>query len=129
MPVCGCGTSDVAGTTDSRSCAENSRAQLGGSAVPTRTPAVEATMQGSTEPGGAFGPKRQANAALALAEQERASQARIDLAHAARDEATEGHMKERRKRREIHNKLMELQGNIRVVCRARPRRLATSMVE
>ena len=68
--VCGCGTSDDAGTTDSRSCAENTGAELDGSnSLDRTTPAVEATMQGSTEPGGAFGPKRQANAATALAQQ------------------------------------------------------------
>eukprot|EP01039_Chlorochromonas_danica_P008825 gene8825-9728_t len=44
----------------------------------------------------------------------------IAKAYAERDEHLANYTKERRMRKTIHNKLLELQGNIRVICRVRP---------
>eukprot|EP00903_Cladosiphon_okamuranus_P018576 g17099.t1 len=47
-------------------------------------------------------------------------EAEIEAAKVARDEANALYAKENRGRKAIHNKLMELQGNIRVLARVRP---------
>jgi kinesin family member C2/C3 len=44
----------------------------------------------------------------------------IEKAYAERDEHLSNYTKERILRKKIHNKLLELQGNIRVICRVRP---------
>ncbi|CAM9964001.1 unnamed protein product, partial [Discosporangium mesarthrocarpum] len=44
----------------------------------------------------------------------------VTQAHKSRDEAKELYAKENKARKAIHNKLMELQGNIRVLARVRP---------
>jgi kinesin family protein C2/C3 len=45
---------------------------------------------------------------------------KIDAALAERDEALALYTKEMKLRKSIHNKLLEIQGNIRVICRVRP---------
>lgn len=47
-------------------------------------------------------------------------EADIEAAKKARDEANALYAKENRGRKAIHNKLLELQGNIRVLARVRP---------
>jgi len=47
-------------------------------------------------------------------------QSLVDTADAAREEYLQLYTKESKARKAIHNKLMEIQGNIRVVCRVRP---------
>ena len=47
-------------------------------------------------------------------------QSQVDVAEAAREEYLQLYTKESKARKAIHNKLMEIQGNIRVVCRVRP---------
>lgn len=44
----------------------------------------------------------------------------VDRANAERDEHLANYTKERVMRKRIHNKLLEIQGNIRVICRIRP---------
>jgi kinesin family protein C2/C3 len=44
----------------------------------------------------------------------------VDLANKEKMEAVELYTQENRKRKAIHNKLLEMQGNIRVLCRVRP---------
>jgi len=44
----------------------------------------------------------------------------VDSAHAERDTHMENYTRERKLRKKLHNKLLDLQGNIRVVCRVRP---------
>lgn len=44
----------------------------------------------------------------------------VDQAFADRDEHLANYTKERLLRKKIHNKLLEIQGNIRVICRVRP---------
>lgn len=44
----------------------------------------------------------------------------VDKAYAERDEHLANYSKERLLRKKIHNKLLEIQGNIRVICRVRP---------
>jgi len=44
----------------------------------------------------------------------------IDTSDAARDEYLQLYTKESKMRKVIHNKLIEIQGNIRVICRVRP---------
>ena len=57
-------------------------------------------------------------AALAMLRQE--LQALINAANAERDEYLVLYTKENKMRKAVHNKLLELQGNIRVICRVRP---------
>ncbi len=47
-------------------------------------------------------------------------QALVTEANQARDEHLANYTKERVLRKRIHNKLLEIQGNIRVICRIRP---------
>mmetsp|Transcript_5197 Transcript_5197/g.7991 ORF Transcript_5197/g.7991 Transcript_5197/m.7991 type:complete len:924 (+) Transcript_5197:113-2884(+) len=47
-------------------------------------------------------------------------QSLVDSAYVARDEYLALYTKENKARKAIHNKLMEIQGNIRVICRVRP---------
>lgn len=47
-------------------------------------------------------------------------QALVTQANAERDEYMANYTKERQLRKKIHNKLLEIQGNIRVICRVRP---------
>lgn len=44
----------------------------------------------------------------------------VDQAYAERDEHLANYTKERKLRKKIHNRLLEIQGNIRVICRVRP---------
>jgi hypothetical protein len=44
----------------------------------------------------------------------------VDKANAEREEHLANYTKERKLRKKIHNKLLEVQGNIRVICRVRP---------
>ena len=57
-------------------------------------------------------------AALATLRQE--LQALVNAANAERDEYLALYTKENKMRKAVHNKLLELQGNIRVICRVRP---------
>jgi hypothetical protein len=68
-------------------------------------------------------------AAKAEAEQEKEAelqaqagqmQGMVDEANAGRAEAKEQYLEENKKRKEVHNKLIEMQGNIRVFARCRP---------
>jgi kinesin family protein C2/C3 len=56
----------------------------------------------------------------ALKEMEQAVTKRIAAAEASAEEYKALYSKENRMRKAIHNKLLELQGNIRVMCRVRP---------
>lgn len=56
----------------------------------------------------------------ALAQLRAEMQQMISQANAERDEHLANYTKERKLRKKIHNKLLELQGNIRVICRVRP---------
>jgi len=47
-------------------------------------------------------------------------QSTIDIAKAEREEYYHLYCKENKTRKAIHNKLMDIQGNIRVICRVRP---------
>lgn len=47
-------------------------------------------------------------------------QSLVDQANVERDEHLANYTKERVMRKRIHNKLLEIQGNIRVICRIRP---------
>mmetsp|Transcript_39720 Transcript_39720/g.73200 ORF Transcript_39720/g.73200 Transcript_39720/m.73200 type:complete len:571 (+) Transcript_39720:855-2567(+) len=58
--------------------------------------------------------------AEALEAQAKGMQALVDEANALRSEAKEQYLEENKKRKEVHNKLIELQGNIRVFARCRP---------
>lgn len=58
--------------------------------------------------------------ASALVEVETKCQVKIDLAESERAEAYEQYLAENKKRKSIHNKLIEIQGNIRVFARCRP---------
>jgi hypothetical protein len=55
-----------------------------------------------------------------LAAQQKQYQLLIDAANAERDEHLANYTKERKLRKKIHNRLLEVQGNIRVICRVRP---------
>eukprot|EP01035_Chromulina_nebulosa_P017819 gene17819-23429_t len=56
----------------------------------------------------------------ALEEQRQALQSIIDKAISDKEEYFSLYLKENKQRKQIHNKLLELQGNIRVICRIRP---------
>eukprot|EP01038_Epipyxis_sp_PR26KG_P008183 gene8183-11070_t len=56
----------------------------------------------------------------AIVEVKSESQVIIDKANAERDEHLANYTRERKLRKKIHNKLLEIQGNIRVICRVRP---------
>lgn len=55
-----------------------------------------------------------------LVEVEAKAQVAVDLAETERAEAYEQYLAENKKRKSIHNKLIEIQGNIRVFARCRP---------
>lgn len=57
---------------------------------------------------------------VALSEQRADAKALVDKANAEKFEFLELYTKENKARKIIHNKLLELQGNIRVICRVRP---------
>ena len=48
------------------------------------------------------------------------AQARWDAMRIERDEYLQLYTKESKLRKAVHNKLLEIQGNIRVICRVRP---------
>jgi len=64
--------------------------------------------------------KMQASVAAMEARLKREQQAAIDEAHADRDKYIAMYTREMGLRKKIHNKLLEIQGNIRVICRVRP---------
>jgi hypothetical protein len=56
----------------------------------------------------------------ALIEVQEKTQVLVDQAQKERAEAYDQYLAENKKRKEVHNKLIELQGNIRVFARCRP---------
>lgn len=62
----------------------------------------------------------QAEAAEKVEAARKELEAKVEAAKNARDEANALYAKENRGRKAIHNKLLELQGNIRVLARVRP---------
>ena len=82
---------------------------------------IEETNRQKTETAiAAFRAESEEKLAQAVADVRREMQVLVDDAVAAREEYLELYTKENKARKAIHNKLMEIQGNIRVICRVRP---------
>lgn len=64
--------------------------------------------------------RKEAEKAQAIQSTRTEMQGLVDRANAERDEHLANYTKERVMRKRIHNKLLEIQGNIRVICRIRP---------